>query len=135
MKKLLLTLVLFFSFFNIYSQIDYKIAKGILIGQGFKIATEQVVQLKQDEHGFMIRTLYAGNQYKIFALSEHPDVQDLDILLYDLHGNLIAIDEDNSKLPILDFYCDKEIIVKIVVYNYKTIKNTNATVRLCIGYK
>ncbi|NJB84436.1 hypothetical protein GGR26_000181 [Lewinella marina] len=74
--------------------------------------------LSEGESAFHDIPLYAGTQYKVFAVCD-GDCPDLDLKIYDSKGNLVDDDTLDDYTPILDVNPSSEMTyrAKVIMYD------------------
>ncbi len=67
---------------------------------GWAVRTATSASLKQGEYRIYLVTLYAGNEYKIAGCAD-AHAKNIDIVLHDADGNVVAQDKGEDRQPML----------------------------------
>jgi hypothetical protein len=100
------------------------VKSGILYGNvkllGFRsgIRIEDSDTLREGESKRYEPVLYRGTRYAFFAAGDQH-IRDLDIYIYDMDGNLLAHDDNNSDTAITVFAPRSTGQFKVIVKNYR----------------
>lgn len=69
---------------------------------GWQVRSQTNATLGSGEHRVYLITLYAGNEYKFMACGDN-NAANLDIVIYDAQGNVLATDNSNDREPQLKY--------------------------------
>jgi hypothetical protein len=85
---------------------------------------------------FNYRTFYGGTNYVIVAASDDVDVTDIDLYLYYESGNVRNKDTDTDRIAVINFTPGTDLMLKLVVMNYRSNTPTYASrCKYFIAYK
>jgi len=104
-------------------------------GQGWAIRTMTTASLTSGATKNYMVTLYAGNEYQIQACGD-SNVRNLDLLLYDTDGRIVARDDSKSREPIFTFKPKKTTTFYVVVYGQQLVDASEpAGVGVAVSYR
>ena len=139
MKNIAYFIVTFFFFTlqNTFAQsTKYRETLAYLKSEGYTVKTEQNASLKQGETAGHTNTFYKGTSYIFVAMSDDPDVSDVDIFLKETDGTEYSKDTDDKPIAIVQFEPSFDRQMRVVIKNYKSSTPSYAsTVRFVIAYK
>jgi hypothetical protein len=69
---------------------------------GWQVRSQTNATFGSGEHRVYLVTLYAGNEYKFLACGDDNSAN-LDLVLYDAAGNVLATDNSNDREPSLTY--------------------------------
>ena len=102
---------------------------------GWAIRTMTSTTLEDGATRNYLVTLYAGNEYLIQACAD-ANSKNLDVLLYDLEGRIIARDDSESREPSFTFTPEDTTTYYVVVYAQKVANGSQPTgVGLAVTYR
>jgi len=82
------------------------------------------------------RHFYSALEYAVIAFSDDPDVEDVDVEVRDMDGDIIAEDKDSDDWGIATFTLDEAQSLKIKMTNYSSKTPSYASrCRYLIFYK
>lgn len=104
-------------------------------GEGWAIRTMTKATLKNGGiKGYMV-TLYQGNEYEIQACGD-DNVRNLDLLLYDTSGHIVARDSTKNREPLFTFKPKSTATFYVVVYGQKLVNPSKpAGVGVAVSYR
>jgi len=80
-------------------------------------------------------TFYPGKEYQIQTCGS-DEIQDLDVLIYDLNGKIVKRDETTGREPMLTFSTDKIATYYVVVHARQLAAGkTSAGVAVAVTYR
>lgn len=126
--KTILTIILLCIYSISFGQYYEKI-KQVFINDGFSINAEYGYKLSQGNGFYNEVTLKKGIKYMIVACTDDKDINDIDILLCDLNGNILDKDTDISNLATIILTPIENTTYKIIVKNYSS--NTPTYKSMC----
>ena len=103
--------------------------------QGWGIRTMTSTNLTLGATRNYLVTLYKGNEYQIQSCCD-DEVQNLDLYLYDLNGNVVLRDNTEDRQPLLTFTPDKTATYYIVLHARSlTTESAEAAVAMAVTYR
>ena len=104
-------------------------------GDGWGVRTMTTSTLEVGKTRNYLVTLYAGNEYRVQSCGD-SSVTNLDVLLYDTEGNLLARDDSDNREPLMSFNPDRTATYYVVVYlRGVKEKKSDAGVAMAVTYK
>ena len=104
-------------------------------GQGWAIRTMTTATLGNGATKNYMVTLYAGNEYQIQACGD-GNVSNLDLLLYDLDGRIVARDDSTNREPKFTYKPKTTSTYYVVVYGQKLVDASKpAGVGVAVSYR
>lgn len=104
-------------------------------GQGWAIRTMTKTTLKSGATKGYEVTLYQGNEYEIQACGD-SNASNLDLLLYDQDGRIVARDNTKSREPLFTYKPTATATFYVVVYGQKLVDASKpAGVGLAVSYR
>ena len=102
---------------------------------GWGIRTMTSTTLEDGKTRNYLVTLYEGNSYKIQTCADDQS-KNLDVLLYDTKGNVIARDSTVDREPVIEFKPTATGTYSIVLYNREaTTPGSEAGVAMAVVYR
>jgi hypothetical protein len=89
--------------------------------QGWGVRTMTSTTIPDGKTRNYLVTLYQGNEYRIQTCAD-DQIKNLDLLLYDTNGNVIARDNTQDREPEVTFKPESTGTYYIVLYNRETVK-------------
>lgn len=103
--------------------------------EGWAIRTMTSATVENGATRNYLVTLYAGNEYQIQACAD-ANSQNVDVLLYDLEGRIVARDDTQDREPILTFTPKDTATYYVVLYAQKLVDPTTGTgIGLAVTYR
>ena len=110
-----------------------KVWEGYSDGWAIRTMTSSMVDAGATRNYLV--TFYPGKEYQIQTCGS-DEVQDLDVLIYDLDGKVIKRDDTTDREPKLSFSSDKIATYYVVVHARKLADGaSNAGVALAVTYR
>jgi|GEM_PF-7102888 len=137
MKSIITTLLFFFAVLSANAQSgQYEGFKDFISGKGWTFENDKTMSLREGKSDYGIFKLKAGRTYKMFCMSDDPDVKDTDVWVYDSRGEkLLAKDESNEKMGIVTIDVDEDMAVKVLGKNVSSDSNGSSRFYILIAYK
>ena len=140
MKKIILLSAVVFLALTSFAQHSaeyYKVTK-FMKDRGWTLSADnRTANLKEGGYTtWWNRHYYANLEYAVVAFSDDPDVEDVDVEVRDLDGDLIAKDDDEESWAIARFQLDYAQTLKVKMTNYSSqTPNYASSCRYLIFYK
>ncbi len=110
-----------------------KVWDGYSDGWGIRTMTEAEIPTGRTKNYLV--TLYKGNEYKVITCGD-PLITNLDVLLYDSTGNLVARDKTTDREPMVRISPDRTGSYYVVMYLREVAKRKkSATAAMAVVYK
>lgn len=140
MKKLLLTCFIAVVTATAFSQnsAQYERVVKLMKNKGWtQTDVNRWADLKEGGYtSWWSRHFYSALEYAVVALSDDPDVEDVDVEVRDMDDNLIAKDDDEDDVATARFTLDDAQSLKIKMTNYSSETPSYASrCRYLIFYK
>jgi hypothetical protein len=123
LKKLLIVAITLLATKSFSQTPDYSERLKVLRSYGYTVdvSDHHKVNCVQGGVGYAYYKFYRGNSYIIVGSADDYDVSDVDLYVYDTDGTtVLEHDTDHSHLAVISFTPKNDIILKVVVQNYKS---------------
>ena len=102
---------------------------------GWAIRTMTTTTLKNAATRNYLVTFYKGNEYQIRTCADGA-MKNLDVVLYDLDGNVVLRDDSDGKQPLLTYKPEQTTTYYIVVHARELVnKDKDAGVAVAVTYR
>jgi hypothetical protein len=103
--------------------------------EGWAIRTMTSATVENGATRNYLVTLYAGNEYQIQACADENS-RNVDVLLYDLEGRIVARDDTQDREPSLTFTPTDTATYYVVLYAQKlAVPETGTGIGLAVTYR
>ncbi|MCB9745715.1 MAG: pre-peptidase C-terminal domain-containing protein [Alphaproteobacteria bacterium] len=103
--------------------------------QGWAVRTATSAKLGEGERRVYVVTLQADAQYRLLACAD-AGATDVDLVVHDVDGNVVAQDEDEGRQPTLDFKPKSTGTYYVAVYASAVAQpGVGADVGMAVTYK
>jgi len=111
-----------------------KVWEGYADGWGIRSMTSAQVKARKTKNYLV--TLYKGNEYQVATCAD-PSVKNLDVLLYDMNGNVLTRDTSADREPRITFEPETTGSYYVVLYlrEAKSARIDAADVAMALVYK
>lgn len=102
---------------------------------GWSIRTMTSTTLKKGATRNYLVTLYKGNEYQMIGCGD-SDTSNVDVLIYDTNGNVVLRDEDEGRVPRINFKPEQTATYYVVVHARDLAGDaTEAGVAVAVTYR
>lgn len=108
----------------------------MLKANGYTISQEKYSTLEEGESAYGYKEFFAGNDYKIVAISNDANVTDIDLFVYDEDESDYTSDTKASEVAIVNFHPLSTREMRIEIKNVSSdTPDDESTCRYVVAYK